>query len=161
MTQDSESSPHQKESFVRWQSITITQLGYALNLTLGFAAASLGFLLTLLKDREFTPSNCGKWAFVVSLLSHLLSMGLGVWCVLNRLADFRETTQIAGDRAELKRKGKSDTEIDSELKPRRDEVKRKGKCTWLLFKAQIVTFVIGLLTLTAAVATTYLGRLFP
>lgn len=43
-------------SFVRWQAITIAQLGYAVHLLLGFATAALGFCLVLLRD----ASSCRR-----------------------------------------------------------------------------------------------------
>ena len=89
------------ESFVRWQGISVTQLGYAVNLILGFATASLGFALTLLKDKDFTPQHCEKILFDSSLALLSLSIALGVWCVINRLRDFRKTKDIANERQEL------------------------------------------------------------
>lgn len=47
-------------SFVRWQAITLTQFGYAVNLILTFAAASLGFALTLVKNQHFAPATGGE-----------------------------------------------------------------------------------------------------
>ena len=37
-------------SFVRWQGIAITQMGYTVSLILTFATATLGFALTVFKD---------------------------------------------------------------------------------------------------------------
>jgi 4-hydroxybenzoate polyprenyltransferase len=126
------------ESFVRWQRITITQLGYAVNLILGFATASLGFALTLLKDKDFTPQHCEKFFFDLSLALLLLSIAFGVWCVINRLRDFRKTKDIANEREELD---------ETELTRRRNEVDKLGRCTWRLFLSQLVSFSVGLLAL--------------
>ena len=46
-----------RKRFVRWQSITIEQLGYTVNLIPGLAVGSLGFSLTLLKDKDFLPHS--------------------------------------------------------------------------------------------------------
>jgi hypothetical protein len=140
-----------KESFVRWQGIAITQLGYAANLILGFATASLGFSLTLLKDKDFVPQGRGKWLFSLSLGALLLSIVFGIWCVINRLRDFRETTQIARDREQLS---------DAELQQRRDDVDKLGKCTWLLFWIQLASFAAGLIALVVVFATLYCDKLF-
>src|SRR5437899_11385536 len=96
-----------KESFVRWQGITITQLGYVLNLLLGFATASLGFSLTLLKDEHFAPQRCEKFFFDSSLGLLGCSVIVGILCVSNRLWDFRKTTHIARDRGQWARDGMS------------------------------------------------------
>ena len=140
-----------KESFVRWQGITITQLGYAVNLILGFATASLGFSLTLLKDKDFVPKGWGKWLFLLSLGSLLLSILFGIWCVINRLRDFRETAQIAKDRERLD---------DIKLQQRQDDAKKRGECTWLLFKIQFWSFTAGLVALTVGFVMIYRNRLF-
>lgn len=86
---------HSEGSFVRWQSITITQLGYAVNLFLTFATASLGFALSLVKDSGFQPGCWGRCFFDFSLLAFAVSILLGSLCVLNRLKDFRLTKDIA------------------------------------------------------------------
>lgn len=39
---------HDREPFVRWQGISTAQLGYTVNLILGLAVATLGFLVALL-----------------------------------------------------------------------------------------------------------------
>jgi hypothetical protein len=39
--------------FVRWQSIQVTQLGFVLNLVMGFAVAGLGLWVSLLRDTSF------------------------------------------------------------------------------------------------------------
>jgi hypothetical protein len=50
----------EEDSFVRWQTITITQLGYAVNLTLTLATASLGFTLNVVRDKEYAPTCWAK-----------------------------------------------------------------------------------------------------
>ena len=140
-----------KESFVRWQGITITQLGYAVNLILGFATASLGFSLTLLKDKDFVLKGWGEALFLLSLLALLLSILFGIWCAINRLHDFRETTQIARDRERLD---------DTLLQQKRDDVDKLGERTWRLFKIQFWSFAAGLVALTVGFMMIYRDRLF-
>ena len=50
-------------SFVRWQSTTIAQLTYAINLVLAFSIAALGFQVSLLLRNTFTPVSWQKCAF--------------------------------------------------------------------------------------------------
>lgn len=46
---------HSEGSFVRWQATAIAQLGYAVGLILSFAGASLGFALSVVKDKDYLP----------------------------------------------------------------------------------------------------------
>src|SRR3989344_1899197 len=98
---------NEDKSFVRWQGITISQLSYAVNLILGLAVAALGFVITLLLNKEFIPVSWMKCTFSVALLSLLASIGLGIWCVVNRLRDFRATKEVARKRE----KGATDSEL--------------------------------------------------
>src|SRR5260370_32619736 len=108
-----------KGSFVRWQSITIAQLTYSVNLLLGFAVVALGCEVALLLNQQFSPIGWQKCAFSLSVLLLLLSSGLGIWCVINRLRDFRATMRAARMR-EL-------NEPDEDIQPYRDLYKRLGK----------------------------------
>jgi uncharacterized membrane protein YbhN (UPF0104 family) len=87
-----------RESSIRWQGRTIEQFGYALNLILGLSVAALGFELTLLLNKEFERTGWQNCLFIISILSLLLSIALGLWCVVNRLRDFRATTEAAHKR---------------------------------------------------------------
>ncbi|SRR6266480_7405095 len=84
-----------KGSFVRWQSIRIAQFSYSVNLILGLAVAALGFQVTLLMNDHFHPVGWQKCAFGLSILTLLSSIGLGIWCTINRLRDFRATSKAA------------------------------------------------------------------
>jgi hypothetical protein len=46
-----------KGSFIRWQSTTIEQFTYAVNLILSFAVATLGFQITILLDAKFARAT--------------------------------------------------------------------------------------------------------
>jgi hypothetical protein len=148
-----------RERFVRWQSVAIAQLGYTVNLVLAFAVGSLGFALTLLRDKDFCPQRCTKVTFDLSLLFLLLSIGLGLWCVVNRLKDFRRTKDITRDGEQWKREKIAPGEIKTLLTARREEVKRLGRCTWTLFRLQIVTFGLGLFALFLVFLFTYHAKL--
>src|SRR5258708_18854531 len=104
MEQMNQPSKHQ-ESLVRWQGITIGQLGYAIGLLLTIATAMLGFAFSLLKDKNFSLSCWEKFLFSSALLLLISSITLGLLCVINRLHDFRETTAIARDREQWRRAG--------------------------------------------------------
>jgi len=125
-----------KGSFTRWQSITIVQLTYCVNLILGLAVAALGFQVSLLLNDKFNPIAWQKYAFSMSIILLVLSIALGIWCVVNRLRDFRATTKVARMREEGK--------PAEDIQPYRDLCKKLGEKTWCLFWWQIGTFGIGI-----------------
>ncbi|MGF1608240.1 MAG: hypothetical protein ACFCUQ_02510 [Kiloniellales bacterium] len=130
-------------SFIRWQSITIEQLTYSVNLILGLSVAALGFQIHLLLDSTFQPASWQKSFFLLSMFSLLLSIALGLWCIFNRLVDFRTTAKAARLRER--------DESDSELAELRGRYKRLGQATWRLFCGQVATFGIGILLVVIAV----------
>jgi hypothetical protein len=155
-----EAPKNHKESFVRWQDITITQLGYAVNLCLTFSTAALGFSLSLLTNNAFNPSGDGKFFFDVSLLSLMISVACGIYCVINRLADFRKTRGIALSREEMESDNIPEDEINSALAERREESKKKGNVTWTFLRIQLIAFGVGVACLSIAFAIIYSAKLF-
>jgi hypothetical protein len=132
-----------RESSIRWQGRTIEQFGYALNLILGLSVAALGYELSFLLNKEFDRDCWQTVCSLISLLFLFLSIALGLWCVVNRLRDFRTTTETA-----YKRENGA-SELD--LQPLRIVTQTLGKRTWLFFFGQIWTFGIGILLLILAV----------
>ena len=141
-------------SFIRWQTITLTQLGYAVNLILSFATASLGFSLALAKDEGYRPNSSAKCLWLVAVLLLMTSIAFGIWCVLNRLADFRKTTQNAKDRDALDRDDlrnelpkEQKERMRTRLEIRRMETDELGKRSRALFYLQTGTFGLGVIFL--------------
>lgn len=132
-----------RESSIRWQGRTIEQFGYSLNLILGLAVAAMGFELSILLNKELERDVWQNCLFATSMLSLLVSVAVGLGCVINRLRDFRATTQTARERED----GKSALE----LLPLRSFTRSLGNRTWLLFWWQIGTFGVGVLLLVVAV----------
>lgn len=127
-------------SFVRWQATTISQLGFATNLFLGFSVAVLGFEITLLLNGTFDFGSClPKCGFLLSLLMIVLSICLGIGVVINRLRDFRATMHAA----RLRESTRAD-EL-AECAHYRALAVNLGKWTWCLFWWQIGTFSVGLI----------------
>ncbi|SCX25175.1 hypothetical protein SAMN05216379_12619 [Nitrosomonas eutropha] len=138
-------------SFIRWQSITIAQLTYAVNLILGFSVATLAFQITLLLNNGFVPASWQKCSFTLSLVLLLVSVGLGLWCVINRLRDFRATTKVARKR----KKGAS----EFELEPLRNFYRALGRKTWGIFWWQVGTFGVGVLLTVISVGGSVASKL--
>jgi hypothetical protein len=141
-----------KDSFIRWQSTTIEQLTYAVNLILSFAVATLGFQITILLDAKFNPSSWQKPVFSASLLILLVSVGFGIWCVINRLLDFRTTTRVARNREQ----GKPNDEMTGD----RALYEKLGKITWKLFWWQVGAFAVGVLLLVLGIAGSVSEKLY-
>jgi len=161
MTQPTEAPNKHRDRFVRWQGITITQFGYAINLILTFATAALGFSIALVRDKEFRellPQHCGKWLLIGVLISFAASIVAGLLCVLNRLRDFRTTAQIARRRQKLET-GTDSAQTDAELDKASEEAGELGEQTWKFFWTQVVTFGIGMVGLCLVVALVYLPKL--
>jgi len=135
-----------RESSIRWQGRSIEQFGYALNLILGLSVAAIGYELSILLDDEFKRAGWQNCLFVISMLSLLLSVAVGLWCVVNRLRDFRATAETARDR--------EDGASALKLQPLRTLTCTLRKRTWLLFWWQIAAFGIGILLLVIAVGGT-------
>jgi hypothetical protein len=119
------SNGNQNDSFVRWQAIAISQLTYAINLILGFSVATLAFGVTILLNDKFVLIGWQKFTFFLSLIILLASVAFRIWCVINRLRDFRGTTRIA------RKKEKGAT--DEELHLLRELTKSLGHRIWVLF----------------------------
>lgn len=137
-----------RDSFVRWQKITIDQLGYAVNLILALSTASLGFAVSLIVKKDFALTCGGIIFFFLAILAFLISIALGIWCVINRLCDFRTTAETARRREEYA--------SDQELYLLRAKYRKLGERTWTLFWLQIGLFLYGILTFIASVGVLYL-----
>ena len=137
--------------FVRWQTITITQFGFLLNLLLGFAVAALGLWVSLVRDPSFQPQSWARCSLVLSGLSAIASIVSGIWCSMNRLWDFRGTTDIARNVEQWDK---------DELASNRRQTEKLGKRTWVLFYFQVAGFILAMLLLTSTFVWSYRSKLF-
>ncbi|MFN3900210.1 MAG: hypothetical protein ACK4ML_07555 [Alishewanella aestuarii] len=120
------------ESFIRWQGITRDYFSSVSNLVLGLSTGLLAFLVSGLVGAQ----PAGRCLFIIATCAMVLlavSIGLAVWCAINRLRDFRATTQIARSRYKDEPISSSD----------RQETKALGNLSWCLFWWQLVLFGIG------------------
>jgi hypothetical protein len=113
---------NKKQRYVRWQDYRIRQLSFSINMFLGLAVASLGFVIKVrLED---------KIPIVIVLLPVVLwaiSVFSGCVATLSRLVDFRHTAKKIKDGGEL------NTFI----------AEWSGQVTWAAFWAQALTYLIG------------------
>jgi hypothetical protein len=136
------------DRFVRWQQLTIGQLSFTNNLFLGFNLGFIGFFVT-----QFGLTfSCVCWIFNIQILT-LLGLGTsfvtGIILVINRLKDFRKTTQLIKNRKQkfeiehnLKKSDNLES-VKSTISNLKNETDKLGKITWKLLNWQIWTFLIG------------------
>ncbi len=115
--------PDKKERYVRWQNYRITQLSFSINLFLGFAIASLAYVINLKLGKS--SLNPDILVFIIKLWSW--SAALGCVATVSRLLDFRYTAKKIRDG------GKFNSFMAKTL----------GPVTWSMFWGQILTYVGG------------------
>lgn len=125
-------SQEDQESFIRWQEITRNHFSSVANLILALATGLLAFQSTLLLEHKLSVP-CAFWLATASLIFLATSVAIALWCLVNRLRDFRLTAQIA------RRREKGETE----LQEFREKSKSLGKFTWGLFWFQVALFGLG------------------
>lgn len=136
------------ESFVRWQCITREYFTAVSNLVLGLSTGLLAFLVTglLASQPMSTMSRCISVISTISLILLAASVGIAVWCSINRLRDFRATAKIARARSN-----------EEPVQPgARQETKIMGELSWRLFWWQLVLFAFG----AAGASATVIARLW-
>lgn len=141
-----------ESSFVRWQALLVSQFSYVVNLLIVLSMSTIGFSLSLLFNKDFLPVEWSRYFFTSSLFSQLFSMGLGIWCNINRLHDFRLTKDIVSKRL--------DRTKDQEIGNERQKTKKLGKYSWLLFWGQLIMFCLGTLMLMTSLMIINRSKLF-
>ena len=126
------------KSYLKWQDIRISQLGFANNLIIALAIALLGYIIDFIQTDNLILTCFQKILFWLGCSLILISIGLGIFVVINRLEDFKLTAKIARKRETGERDG-----IESD----RLKSKRLGEKTWNGFIWQIVTFIVSFLVL--------------
>lgn len=122
----------QKERYIRWQDYRVTQLSFSINLFLGFAIASLAFIINI--KLESKPHGAIPVEMVMNLW--VASAVLGCFATLSKLLDYRYTTQ------KIKDGGAFNTFM----------AKYCGPVTWGCFWGQITVYAIGAYLFVAGVA---------
>jgi len=113
----------QKERYVRWENYRITHLTFSINLFLGFAIASLAFIINI--KLEGKPHS--NLPIEVVMLLWGASAILGSIATLSKLVDYRYTA----------RKIKDGGAFNAFM------AKHCGYITWGCFWAQVISYAIG------------------
>lgn len=135
-----------KDRLVRWQSTLREQVSFLNNLLFTISIGIIGFCISLLEKESFKLSNCIKFLFTFGLILIIFSNFLGLSTVCNRLRDFKATVD----------KIRYDTSDNNEIK----DLNLYGKITWGLLCFQIITFIIGVLSLLLSFGLIYYTKLF-
>ncbi len=137
-------------SYTRWQNIRITQLGFANNLLILLSVALLGFYSKFLIDC-YNLNPYQKFFICIFFFLIIVSTGLGIFVMLNRLEDFKLTAQIVRKRETNKRNG-----IESD----RGKAKILGERTYCYFIWQAVTFLGAFITGLIVLVIEFNDKLF-
>ena len=129
-----------RERFIRWQKLAIDQLGYTLNFVLTLTIASLGYIFSLLKDKDFNPDMSARHWLLTSLILLEVAAVAGVACIINRLHDIQSTARHIRDKVKA---------------PSSEELQVMGFRTWILFYIQFAGFSIGIACLAIAMLLFY------
>lgn len=140
------------QRFVRWQNITIKQLGFTTNLILTITVGVIGFVVNKIADENFKITSNGKALFIIGLFSLFLSFIMGIVINLTRLYDFRKTTRIV--------RKKMKNEKDSELYVLKKATECLGKASWIIFRIQIISFAFALTFILLSFIIIYSDKLF-
>ncbi len=149
MTDEEKLKEKDRESYLRWQQIAITQLGYTINLFLTFSGTTLGFALKILMDSQTPFSGPAHCLFHFSLPLLLLSIASALLANVTRALDFRYTRRAAKERM---KDGKD-----------HDDFHHKADCygswTWGLFYIQTASFAVGVVLFATSIWFAYANRI--
>jgi hypothetical protein len=115
--------PEKHERYVRWQNYRITQLSFAINLFLGFAVASLAYIINLKLEQKAHGSIQLETVIIYFAVSALL----GCIATMSKLLDYRYTA----------RKIKDGGRFNAFM------ARYCGPVTWGCFWGQVVSYTIG------------------
>jgi hypothetical protein len=141
------------ESLRRYEATRREQLGAAINLVFGLAAAAAGFCVSQITAEHAHFSGLGTFVFLSATFLFILTVGLCMLTTWTRLQDYRATSDTL--RAELR------DAPAAEVARFRAGADRLGIRTWVLFRAQSLAFVLGVVLLAISLWKLYSARLFP
>lgn len=147
----SENKINSYEKFVRWQSVLREQLTFLNNLVLTLSVGTIGFVLSLLGDKDFNPVCFQKIFLTTGLMLSLISLVFGFCTSFSRLSDYRVTVQ------KIKNETTRNFTEHAFLKKLMDIF---GKTTWVFFYLQIILFCVAILSLTISFLMVYNDKLF-
>jgi hypothetical protein len=141
-TSEEKQSQRDRDSYLRWQNTSITQLGYTINLMLTLAGATLGFAVkTMMKSKGVLPCPA-RLLFHGSVGLLAISILMAIGANVTRCLDFRYSRRAARARMEREIAVHNLYEKISN---------RLGRWTWRLFYVQASGFWIGVLAFALSI----------
>jgi len=122
-----------RDSFIRWQKITIDQLSFINNLIIGLSSGLLVFEADFVFNNKIYNITLA-WLTFISILLFFFSLVFGIIIAFNRLSSFRYTARIA------RKRQTNDRENIENLRDWTDEIDAR---TWCLFWWDIGIFIFG------------------
>ena len=140
------------ERFVRWQKVLREHVTFTNNLIFTVSIGTLGYLISILGNKEFYPCFASKLFFTYGFILFPISIFFGLGAIFCRLNDFRATVEkIKLD------SNQSDLLGSIELKRLMDIY---GRVTWILLYGQLITFIIAEALIFMAFIFIYSDKLF-
>jgi hypothetical protein len=149
-----EERKHTRERRNRYETLRREQLGVAINLIMGLAAAGVGFCVSRIADKDAHFSAPGTNYFLAALVVLVLTVALGIVSTWTRLCDFRLTAKVIGEELAL-------TPNREKLVKWRKCTKQLGRWTWRFFWAQSFAFIVGVPLLAFSIWALNHDRLYP
>jgi hypothetical protein len=143
------SADNDRDSYLRWQELAITQLGYTINLFFTLAGATLAFGTKILMDSQSAFSGYQHCLFLASFRFLGLSIITALGANVTRALDFRFTRRAARERMK-------DGQDHDDL---HDKAECLGKWTWGLFYLQTISFGLGIISFSASIWSAYGNRI--
>jgi hypothetical protein len=116
----------ERDSFVRWQAYRINHLSFSINLFLGFAVASIAYLVSS-SDSAGASGRALSSEMLMALIWWFVSAVSGIAATVSRLIDFRYTAK----RIRAGRKGYECTTWFA------------GHGTWIFFGIALASYCAG------------------
>lgn len=133
-------SDQDRDSYLRWQGIAITQLGYTINLMMTLSGGVLAFVVKGKLEGTVKANGCAWRAALIFLGCSVL---IAIVANVTRALDFRYTRRAV--RARMKDGG-----ARVEHQRFHDIADCLGEWTWGLFYCQAASFLLGILFLAGS-----------
>jgi hypothetical protein len=123
----------------------MAQLSTALALLSGLAIAGLGFLFSLLREKDFISTGQYAMFFLIALAGFFVASASGIAAILTRLLDFRLTARKVRDGS-----------LEEPLTFFGTDASGYGKATWRLFWVLVVSFSVAVILTSVVISHVYL-----
>lgn len=139
----------------RWDEARREQFGATATTVFTLASAAIAYISSLLTDARAQFGGAATCFFLWTVITFIISLGLGVAATVTRLEDFRATARI------VRLRDSSNAEDRATVVRLRDRASRLGTSSYFLLYGQITLFAMGVVLLAFAVWHIFYNRLHP